>query len=147
MTTTKEPDKQVESRKPTGKAATWFKKGVSGNPKGRPKRGESLRETILAHLNRLHPEGKDLSKRQYGKAVQMTRLQVLLIKLEEDDPKTLLAYGFGKPIETHEIQSTDGTSVAMTLRIAAGAIPQMKDEANNGNGNGAAEKPRQEAGK
>lgn len=68
-----------------------FVKGQSGNPGGRPKGATSLGETIRAFLAE-----KDGIKNR-------TRLESLIQRLYDEDAKTLLAYGFGKPIETHDV--------------------------------------------
>jgi hypothetical protein len=38
----------------------------------------------------------------------MTKLGELVERLFKEDPKTFLAYAFGKPVETHEISGPDG---------------------------------------
>jgi hypothetical protein len=46
-----------------------------------------------------------------GKDVVRSQLDVIVRRLAKDDPKILLQYGFGKPIETHEIGGIDGAPI------------------------------------
>lgn len=83
-----------------------FKKGQSGNPSGRPKSvSVHLREEIL-----------ELCAKRYKNS---TRLKVLVKRLYDEDPKTFLAYGFGKPVETYQLQGPQGESLIKPEVIAA----------------------------
>jgi hypothetical protein len=90
-----------------------FHKGKSGNPGGRPKKDRELVALIHEIAARRHPQGRAISAQLFGEGRDMTRLEVLLIKLESKDPKTFLAYGWGKPIETHEISGTGGAPLKL----------------------------------
>ncbi len=68
-----------------------WKPGQSGNPKGRTRKARALSEAIRAWL-----EAKDPATKQ-------TRLLALIERLYQEDPKTLLAYGFGCPVKTVEL--------------------------------------------
>jgi len=70
-----------------------FKKGRSGNPGGRPKGSADLGQEIRTFLS------GSLRNRK-------NRMQALIERLYRKDPKTLLAYGFGKPVEFHEVTTT-----------------------------------------
>jgi len=58
-----------------GKVPTSYKKGQSGNPNGRPKKGESLTETMRTFLDEA-PPGQELTykelfvKKSYQKAIE-----------------------------------------------------------------------------
>ena len=115
-------DRETELQTPVSSVAQdnrkpWqFKKGQSGNPGGRKKNVVTLAEQIRALLAQTHPEsGKLIGK---DKA---TRLEVLLKRLEVEDPKTLLAYGFGKPLETIDmnIEGADVVVVKHTHEFTA----------------------------
>ena len=99
---------RLNPKKPTPKGLVPFKPGTSGNPRGRPKKDFELVELIQTIAARRHPQGHIVSKQVYGEEREMTRLEVLLLKLEQKDPKTFLAYGWGKPIETMQHQGADG---------------------------------------
>lgn len=73
-------------KQPGGITGKGFMPGKSGNPYGRPKARGFLRWAINQYLSRPHPVEKD-----------KTRLQVLIARLEAEDPRALLGYGFGKP--------------------------------------------------
>ena len=86
----------VEQSKP------WlFKPGQSGNPSGRPK---------TRHF-------KDAA-RQFLQANDGEKLDELVQNLFKDDPRTLLAYAFGKPVETNfnvnaDVNSPDSIALAL----------------------------------
>ena len=69
----------------TGKG---FSKGKSGNPGGRPKTSE-FAEQVRNYL-----------RERDGKS---TRLEKILHDLAANDPKTLLYYAYGKPVEMVEL--------------------------------------------
>jgi len=82
-----------------------FKKGESGNPGGRPHTTEfsqAIREYLATPLTNRHDK---------------TRLEALIERLYKKDPKTLLAYGFGKPAQTFELGKTPGHVVFIPLRV------------------------------
>lgn len=87
----KPPKPEPGSRRKSGQ----FTKGVSGNPSGRPK-GSVAGATMLGESIRTFLAEQDGVKNR-------TRLEGLILRLYDEDPKTLLAYGFGKPIETHDV--------------------------------------------
>jgi len=88
------PVKQAIIRPKKDPRATQFKPGICPNPKGRPRRAESLGEAIRDFVDKINPKDKQAR----------TFLELLIERLYWKDPKTLLAYGFGKPVETGEVK-------------------------------------------
>jgi hypothetical protein len=82
-----------------------FKKGESGNPGGRPRTAD-LSKAIRAYLESSLRGNSD-----------KTRLDALIERLYKNDPKTLLAYGFGKPVETHELGEQLGGIVFVPVNV------------------------------
>lgn len=101
------------SKKTTRVVGRPFVPGQSGNPGGRPKSAQNFGEQVRAFLEQAHPDAKQLTAKLKSDVELRTRLDVLLLKMEQDDPKTLLAYGFGKPIETHEVSGPDGEPIVI----------------------------------
>ena len=81
-----------------------FKKGVSGNPGGRPKTFHFVKA-----VKEFLAEGQE----------DRTRLRGILEKLEQEKPEILLHYAFGKPVETNINVNTDATSAdAVAIALA-----------------------------
>ncbi|MBV1786755.1 hypothetical protein KQ940_01645 [Marinobacterium sp. D7] len=78
----------------TVKHSGQFQKGVSGNPKGRPRRGKSLAETLRARM----PIGK-LADELIRIALDGESDQIKLAAM-----KTLFEFSYGKPVD-FELQS------------------------------------------
>ena len=76
---------------------TQFKPGQSGNPGGRPKTAEFSDEVR-----------RFLREKSAGK----TRLRQILETLQKNDPKILLHYAYGKPVEAVEMQVESKTTIA-----------------------------------
>jgi hypothetical protein len=87
-----------------------FKKGESGNPGGRPRTAE-LSKAIRAYLESSLPGNG-----------HKTRLDALIERLYKKDPKTLLAYGFGKPVETHELEGIPERMVFVPVNLDVNKI-------------------------
>lgn len=107
------PDKTVKRRLPEAMKATMFKKGNCANPNGRPRRAETLGHQIRAFADRLDPKDK----------LRRTRLEVLIERLYHEDPKTWLAYGFGKPVEMLEIAGAEGQPVEFRIAVKGSQLP------------------------
>jgi len=85
------------AKKQGGVTGKGFMPGKSGNPSGRSPKVADLAKEVREFLRGWHPKSKDKS-----------RLLVLLETLAENDPKVLLHYGFGKPIEMTVANNQDG---------------------------------------
>jgi hypothetical protein len=85
------------TKKRGGSTGKGFLPGKSGNPSGRSPRVADFGKEVREFLREWHPKSRD-----------KTRLLVLLETLAENDPKVLLHYGFGKPIEMTVANNKDG---------------------------------------
>ena len=99
-----------------GKAPGRWVPGQSGNPHGRAKGRIELGQLIRKFLGEVHPaQAEAVVNRLITREQARTRLQVLVEDLVETDPRTVLAYGYGKPVETIELGepgSADGDKPA-----------------------------------
>jgi len=89
-----------------------FKKGRSGNPGGRPKVAEEIR---------------DLARAACPKAIE-----TLIAQLDHPDPRIaanaadkLLDRGIGKPMQAHQISGSDGAPIETTRKVD---VSRMMDE-------------------
>ena len=76
-----------------------FHSGQSGNPTGGTRRRQEAKavgEQIRDYLAQPDQQATEESGRK------VTRLQSLIMRLEQTDPRTLLAYAYGKPVELVE---------------------------------------------
>ena len=102
---------QPANRKRQG-GATKFKPGQSGNPKGRPKAMFKFGEYLRTFLDSAHPQAAEINAKLGVNAVK-TQLDVIVQRLAKDDPKILLQYAYGKPVESHEITGADGAPLKL----------------------------------
>jgi hypothetical protein len=91
------------TKKHGGVTGRGFMPGKSGNPSGRSPRVANFSKEV-----RLFLRERDL-KRKDGEA----RLLTLLERLLRDDPKQLLYYAYGKPMDTVQLQGADDGTVTV----------------------------------
>jgi hypothetical protein len=82
-----------------------WKKGESGNPAGRPKglaKAAKLVQSVAAKIaHAKHPQAAEITERT---KIEVSRyIEVILLQLAKDDPKTFLAYYAGKPLESVDV--------------------------------------------
>lgn len=106
---------------PGGVTGKGFVKGKSGNPGGRPKSTAQFGAVVRAFLD--EPD-ETRPNRQ-------AKLRTVIERMAKDDPKTLLAYGYGKPLETVQLQGPDGAPLnplaGLTI-VVEGAEPSKPRE-------------------
>lgn len=101
-----------------------WRKGVSGNPAGRKPSAIDLGAILREFLAEPDANRRDGAN----------KLRTVIERLAGQDPKTLLAYSYGKPLETVQLQGPDGqplNPLAGLTIVVEGAEPS---------------KPREEAG-
>lgn len=95
-----------------------FVKGKSGNPGGRVRTATvALRHAILEHAGK-----PDRSKDGRGRA----RMRVMLDRLYKEDLKTYLAYGWGKPVETVQLQTSAEADTSLNPKVIELAVEVAK---------------------
>ena len=96
-----------------------FKPGQSGNPHGKTKcmvHAATLVHRIALQIAKAaHPQSKQITE-AVGYPVK-TRLQVLMLQLAKDDPRTFLAYLAGKPVESVDLV-TNAMPPVINVRFA-----------------------------
>lgn len=98
------PEKQQENSKVPGRP---FPPGVSGNPKGRPKKGYSITEMMQEMLGS-EPE----KKRALGEAILQKALAGDVTAI-----KTLWNYMDGMPKQGIELSGEDGGDIPVLIRV------------------------------
>ena len=89
-----------------------WRKGISGNPKGRPAAMFSFGKYLRQFLDSAHPQAAEINAKLGVNAVK-SQLDVIVQRLAKDDPKVLLQYAFGKPVESHELTGADGAPLKL----------------------------------
>lgn len=100
-------------QKPGGITGKGFRPGQSGNPDGgtrRRREAKAVGEQIRDYLAQPDDEATKAAGHK------TTRLQALIIRLAESDPRTLLAYAYGKPVEL--IQQVSHENQIINVRFA-----------------------------
>ncbi len=100
------------NRKPGGITGKGFQPGKSGNPAGwtrRRRHAKAVGELIRDYLAQPDAEATSATGRK------VNRLDALIQRLAQEDPKTLLAYAYGKPVAMIEHRDFNGGPVTVLL--------------------------------
>ncbi len=99
-------------RMPGGITGKGFQPGQSGNPAGwtrRRRQAKAVGERIRNYLAQPDHEATTATGRK------VTHLDALIQGLAQEDPKTLLAYAYGKPVAMIEHRDVNGGPVTVPL--------------------------------
>lgn len=110
----------VTNRKPGGITGKGFQPGKSGNPAGwtrRRRQAKAVGEQIRDYLAQPDAEATTAAGRK------TSRLDALIQRLAQEDPKTLLAYAYGKPSEMCEVRAAEATPMEFIVRVNGTDIP------------------------
>jgi hypothetical protein len=88
-----------------------FKPGNRLGKNGRPAAMFSFAKHLRDFLGSTHPQAAEYNLKTGSMDVVKTQLDVIIRRLAKDDPKILLQYAYGKPIETMEIGGIEGAAV------------------------------------
>jgi hypothetical protein len=69
-------------------------------------------EYLRTFLDSAHPQAAEINAKLGVNAVK-SQLDVIVQRLAKDDPKILLQYAYGKPVESHEITGADGAPLKL----------------------------------
>lgn len=95
-----------------GATGAGFKPGQSGNPSG-SNPVTDFAKTVRHYLGEVDLDRPD----------RATKLQTLIERLSDRDPKVLLHYAFGKPQDNIALQNPDGTPL-----VPISVLPHMSTE-------------------
>jgi hypothetical protein len=106
------------SRGVTGRG---FEPGQTGNPEG----GRLSRKPAADFSKYLQGwlEEQDFVVDDKGRRVKEVRLQTLVKRLAVQKPEVLLAYAYGKPVETHQHEGTDGQAIEFIVKVQPSELP------------------------
>lgn len=105
----------------TGKG---FLPGRSGNPEGgrtswkaQKQFGEHIRIWLMEKA-----WGRDIITGKRFKRKQ-PRLRTIIERLAEQRPEILLHYAYGKPVEMHQVEAAEGTTVEFSIKVSGHEVP------------------------
>ena len=110
---------QSKSSEETGikqKKDTKFKKGQSGNPKGRPKESFSLLTILKRELQQIPPELKGKERKMYADMLVKKQLYKAIIEGDEQSIKLIWNYVEGVPKGNLEIEMPEITKELQETR-------------------------------
>jgi len=115
-------DKPEKRARPLPPAETRWKKGVSGNPSGRPKKKDSLTSLLKEEIKKICPA--DRQKRTWEELMVLATLQ-LAMKGNTAALKEVWERLDGKIPQTGKVQLGDADGKQVTIKVVYG-----KDEDN-----------------
>lgn len=117
MNTTQET-KQLKSSENTGrKHDTRWKKGQSGNPKGKPKGSFSLVSILRRELQKISRDLPKEQRKSYAEALIRKMLHKGIIEGNEQTQKLIMNYVDGMPKQTIETPGLTETLAELVKRL------------------------------
>ena len=97
-----------------------FKKGQSGNPKGRPKKGEAFSERIRKFLSDKNKEFANIEHLKDCKTREEALLKALYVNAMNGDDKNIkiiFEYAYGKPVQVNETDLNGELSIVLNKQV------------------------------
>ena len=110
-------DKPEKHNRPLPPAETRWKKGMSGNPRGRPKKQESLTSLLNKEIKKTCPA--DRQKRTYEELLVLATLQ-LAMKGNATALKEVWERLDGKVLQTGKVQFGGAEGKQITIKVVYG---------------------------
>ena len=109
---------ETKLKKPenTGKKQdTKFKKGQSGNPKGKPKGTFSLLTILKKQLQEIPPEYKGKERKQYAELLVKKQLHKAIVEGDDASIRLILNYIQGMPAQNVNLGNQDGKGLKIVF--------------------------------
>lgn len=114
---------EKQQKKLGGRSGAGFKPGQSGNPSGRPKEVSEWRDILRKFLHSKHPQAEAFNAKANGTDEVHSRLDVILRRLEKEDPQFLIEQGFGKATLRQEISGPEGAACEFVVKVTGNEMP------------------------